>query len=106
MTSTTSFERSHSIEISAPPGAVFNYVTNPRSWPDWIASSHHIDSPDRPLVTGERFHEKWHTSKPASLDWVVLECESPKLWVVQAMTTFIGPIVIRYTVQDLSLIHI
>ena len=73
MTSTTSFERSHSIEISAPPQAVFDYVTNPQSWPEWIASSHHIDSPDRPLVTGERFHEKWHTSKPASLDWVVLE---------------------------------
>jgi len=99
MTTTSSFERSHQIEISAPPQAVFDYVTNPRSWPEWIASSHHIDSPDRPLVAGERFHEKLHTSRPASLDWVVLECDSPRLWVVQAMTTFIGPIVIRYTVR-------
>lgn len=99
MTTTTSFERSHSIEITAPPVAVFNYVTNPQSWPEWITASHHIDSPDRPLVAGERFHEAWQTSRPASLDWEVIECDSPRLWVAQAMTTFIGLIVVRYTVR-------
>lgn len=87
MSTTVAFERSHDILIDAPPAAVFDYVTNPKSWPEWLAASHHIDSADRSLRAGETFHEKWHTSKgEVRLDWIV-----------ETRTDFIGPIVIRYT---------
>lgn len=92
-----SFERSHDIHIQAPPQAVFDYVSNPRSWPEWIASSHEIDSPDRPLQQGETFHERWMTREMVTLDWVVVECDAPRTWVARTATTFTGPIVVRYT---------
>ena len=92
---TVAFECSHNIVINAPAKAVFDYVTNPQSWPEWLAASHHIDSENRPLETGETFHEKWHIrSGEVSLDWIVRSCISPKIWIVQAETTFIGPIVV------------
>ena len=59
MTATVAFERSHHITIDAPPQAVFDYVTNPQSWPEWIAVSHHVNSANRPLGKGETFSEKW-----------------------------------------------
>ncbi|MBN9586722.1 MAG: cyclase [Afipia sp. 62-7] len=99
--STVAFERSHNIVIDAPAKAVFDYVTNPQSWPEWLAASHHIDSENRPLETGETFHEKWHIrSGEVSLDWIVRAAISPKIWIVQAETTFIGPIVIQYTCEE------
>jgi len=98
---TVAFERSHNIVIDAPARAVFNYVTNPQSWPEWLAASHHIDSEDRPLHTGELFQEEWHIrSGEVSLNWIVRECVSPKLWIVQAETDFIGPIVVQYTCEE------
>lgn len=98
---TVAFERSHSIVIDAPAKAVFDYVTNPQSWPEWLAASHHIDSENRPLDTGEVFREKWHIrSGEVSLSWIVRACVSPKLWIVQAETDFIGPIVIQYTCEE------
>lgn len=100
---TVAFERSHDIVINAPAKAVFDYVTNPQSWPEWLAASHHIDSEDRPLETGELFHEKWHIrSGEVALNWIVRACVSPKLWIVQAETDFIGPIVVQYTCEDVS----
>lgn len=100
MANSVAFERSHDILIDAPPAAVFDYVTNPKSWPEWLAASHHIDSADRSLRAGETFHEKWHTSKgEVRLDWVVRVCEPPRLWIVETRTEFIGPIVIRYTCE-------
>ena len=59
MTATVAFERSHHITIDAPPQAVFDYVTNPQSWPEWIAVSHQVTSANRPLGKGETFSEKW-----------------------------------------------
>ena len=50
-----SFERRHDILIEAPPEAVYDYVCNPNSWPEWLAASHHIDSADRALDAGEAF---------------------------------------------------
>ncbi len=89
---TVAFERSHDIVIDAPAKVVFDYVTNPQSWPEWLAASHHIDSENRPLDTGELFHEKWHIrSGEVSLNWIVRACVCPKLWIVQAETDFIGP---------------
>ncbi len=100
-TATFAFERSHNIVIDAPAKAVFDYVTNPQSWPEWLAASHHIDSENRPLDTGEVFREKWHIrSGEVSLSWIVRACVSPKLWIVQAETDFIGPIVIQYTCEE------
>ena len=95
-----SFERSHDILIDAPPKAVFDYVTNPQSWPEWIKASHRIDSEDRPLTRGETFHETWRIrSGEVPMNWVVEACDSPKLWIVQAETAFMGPIVIQYTCE-------
>ncbi|MEH2509320.1 hypothetical protein V1291_000674 [Nitrobacteraceae bacterium AZCC 1564] len=47
------------------------------------------------------FREKWHIrSGEIALSWIVRTCVSPKLWVVQAETDFIGPIVIQYTCEE------
>lgn len=94
------FNRSHSILIEAPADAVLNYVTNPNSWPEWIAASHEIDSPDRPLLKGDTFREQWHTrSGPAELNWIVTDCDPPHLWVGETSTAFIGKIIVRYDVE-------
>ena len=99
--STVAFERSHNIVIGTPATAVFDYVTNPQSWPEWLAASHHIDSENRPLDTGEVFHEKWHIrSGEVALNWIVRAAIRPKLWIVQADTDFIGPIVVQYTCEE------
>ena len=58
-----SFQRSHDIMIDAPPAAVYDYVCNPNSWPEWLAASHHIDGEDRPLLQGETFREQWHIKR-------------------------------------------
>lgn len=98
---TVAFERSHNIVIDTPAAAVFDYVTNPQSWPEWLAASHHIDSENRPLDTGEVFHEKWHIrSGEVALNWIVRAAIRPKLWIVQAETDFIGPIVVQYTCDE------
>jgi len=94
------FERSHSIEISAAPGAVLDYVTNPNTWPQWIAASHKLESPDRPLTKGDRFREFWHTrSGEVTLDWVVIESTKDRLWIGETGAAFIGPIIVRYDVE-------
>ena len=94
------FERSHDIVIDAPAGDILDYVSNPNSWPEWIAASHHIDSPPRPLEAGERFCERWHTrTGEVLLDWLVTERDHPRLWVAETRTDFIGTIVVRYEVE-------
>lgn len=94
---TTPFERSHSIVIAAAPEAVFDYVTNPKSWPEWLPSSHQIDCDDRPMGFGDTFHEHWSTrTGPVNLDWLVIACEHPKLWIGLTHTPFMGPIVVQY----------
>lgn len=101
MAETYSFKRSHSILINAPAEAVLDYVCNPNSWPEWLAASHKIDSPDRPLRKGDTFVEEWHTrTGPAVLNWVVTECEPPHLWIGETETDFIGTIIVRYDVKE------
>ncbi len=103
MADTISFERSHDIVIDAPPRAVLDYVSNPNSWPEWLAASHHMDAPDRPLLTGDTFREQWRTRKaPVTLDWVVTASEPGKLWVAETNTDFIGRIVARYTCEPVA----
>ena len=95
------FERSHSIVIAAQPEAVFNYVTNPRTWPQWIASSHELVCDDRPMRYGDTFHEYWSTrSGPVELDWLVIACNQPRLWNGLTGTEFTGPIIVEYRCDD------
>lgn len=100
MSAGIAFERSHSITITAPPRAVFDYVSNPHSWPEWIAASHELECPNRPLLAGETFMEQWGTRKgEVRLDWIVRVCESPRLWIAQTATEFTGPIIVEYTCE-------
>jgi hypothetical protein len=92
-TPTHPFERSHSIVIAAAPEAVFDYVTNPKTWPQWLPSSHDIDCEDRPMRFGDTFHEHWSTrSGPVALDWLVVACERPRLWIGLTHMSVTGPI--------------
>ena len=69
-----SFQRSHDIMIDTPPSAVYDYVCNPNSWPEWLVASHHIDGEDRPLRRGETFREQWHIKRgEVRLAWTVTE---------------------------------
>jgi uncharacterized protein YndB with AHSA1/START domain len=91
------FWRSHSIVVAVPPAKVFDYVTNPKSWPHWIASSHEIDCEDRPMRFGDTFHEHWSTrTGKVDLDWLVIACDAPKTWIGLTNAPFIGPIVVQY----------
>jgi len=100
MTGTHAFERSHEILIDAKPGEILDYVTNPNSWPEWIMASHHIESPDRPLKTGDTFRELWHTKTgQAELNWKVTDFEAEKFWIGETHTDFIGVIIVRYDVE-------
>ena len=97
MPNTFFFERHHDILINVPPDVVFDYVTNPNSWPEWLAASHHIDSPDRPLGTGDEFQEKWHPrSGETVLNWIVTSAERPTIWIGETEAPFLGPIIVRY----------
>ncbi len=100
MNATLAFERSHDIVIAAPCDAVFDYVTNPQSWPQWIAASHKIESANRPAETGEMFFETWRIrSGEVALNWIVRAAIRPKLWIAQAETDFIGPIIVQYVFE-------
>ena len=102
-TETVSFKRSHDILIKAPPPSIFDYVTNPNSWPEWLVASHHIESPNRPLVKGDTFRELWHTRKgEAELNWIITTCEHPRVWIGETGTPFIGPIIVRYDCVEVS----
>ena len=101
MNAAVRFERSHDILIDAAPGDILDYVSNPNSWPEWIAASHEIISPDRPLQAGDRFQERWHTrTGEVLLDWLVTLRDHPRLWEAQTHTDFIGTIIVRYEVEE------
>lgn len=103
MTDTVAFERSHSILIDADPAAVLDYVSNPNTWPEWIAASHHIESEDRPLVKGDGFRELWHTrTGEVELNWSVTDSAPARLWIGEADTSFIGKIIVRYDVETVD----
>jgi hypothetical protein len=100
MSDTVRFERSHDIVIDAPAADILDYVSNPNSWPEWIAASHDIESPDKPLQAGDTFHERWHTrTGEVQLDWVVTDRNHPISWIAETDTSFIGKIVVRYDIE-------
>ncbi len=103
MPETFAFERSHSILIAASPAEVLDYVSNPKSWPEWIAASHAIHSADRPLDVGETFYEEWHTrTGGVRLDWIVKHRAHPRLWIAETRAPFLGPIVVTYTCDEVD----
>ncbi len=98
-----SFTRSHSIQIKAPAGDILDYVSNPNSWPEWLAASHKITSPDRPLQEGDTFEEEWHTRHGgAKLTWRVIERKHPNLWTGETEAAFLGTILVTYKVEELE----
>ncbi len=100
---TVPFEHKNDIVIAAPAAKIFDYVTNPKSWPEWLPSSHHIECEDRPMRFGDIFHEHWSTrTGRVDLDWVVIACDHPRLWIGLTNTTFIGPIVVQYNCEDVG----
>lgn len=102
MTEKITSEYSHSIIIKASAAAVLNYVSNPNSWPKWLAASHEIHSEDKPLEVGEKFVEQWHTKTgPFQLDWLVTERDHPFRWTCETTTPFTGPIIVTYTIEEL-----
>jgi uncharacterized protein YndB with AHSA1/START domain len=100
MPPTSPFEHRNHIVIAAPAEKIFDYVTNPRSWPEWLPSSHQIDCDNRPMRFGDTFHEHWSTrSGRVDLDWVVIACDRPSLWIGLTNTAFLGPIVVQYNFE-------
>lgn len=100
MPQTFPFEHRNNIIIAAPPVTIFDYVTNPKSWPEWLPSSHEIECEDRPMRFGDTFHEHWSTrSGRVDLDWVVIACDRPLLWIGLTNAPFLGPIVIQYNLE-------
>lgn len=92
------FTRKHDIFIEAPAEAVYDYVCNPRSWPEWLAASHEIEGPDQPLQLGQTFREAWQIRRGMiELHWTVTESNRPSAWTCRADTAFMGPIIIRYS---------
>ena len=103
MALTFPFEHTNDIVVAAPAEKIFDYVTNPKSWPEWLPSSHQIDCEDRPMRFGDTFHEHWSTrTGRVDLDWVVIACDRPRLWIGLTYTTFIGLIVVQYNCDDVS----
>lgn len=100
---TVAFEQSLDIIIATPSSVVLDYVSNPKSWPEWMPATHEITCPDRPLQAGETFSERWATRKgEVGLEWQVTERVQPSLWVAETKTDFTGPIVARYEVEELG----
>lgn len=94
------FEHKNDIVIAAPAEKIFDYVTNPKSWPEWLPSSHHIDCENRPMRFGDTFHEHWSTrSGRVDLDWVVIACDRPSLWIGLTNAPFLGPVIVQYNCE-------
>jgi uncharacterized protein YndB with AHSA1/START domain len=94
------FEHKNDTVIAASPEAIFDYVTNPKSWPEWLPSSHEIMCENRPMRFGDIFHEHWSTrTGPVELDWVVIACDRPRQWIGLTFTQFTGLIVVQYDLE-------
>jgi len=98
---TVSFRRQHDVLINAPAEVVYDIVCNPNARPLWCEASRKIEAPDRPLKRGERFREEWRTRRGiVVLNWIVLDDERPNSWTIRADTDLVGPIVIRYCLEE------
>ena len=53
------------------------------------------------MLLGDVFHQQWTTSKgPVDLDWLVIACDRPGLWIGLTGTSFTGPIVVQYDCDE------
>jgi hypothetical protein len=98
---TVAFERRHDVLIKARRASVFDYVTNPKRWPEWMPTALKVGFEDRPAKLGDLFQQQWSTSKgPVDLDWLVIACNRPGLWIGLTGTSFTGPIVVQYDFDE------
>ncbi len=98
---TVSFRRQHDVLIEASAETIYDFICNPKFRPLWSAASEKVDAPDRPLKRGETFREEWHLRRGTIvLDWIVLDDERPNSWTIRADTDIVGPIVIRYCLEQ------
>lgn len=76
-----------SLEISASPAVVFDYVTRPLRWKEWHHSSLEVRGvQDEPLVAGRRFEESVMAAGglKRELTWLVEESHPGKRWRASA----------------------
>lgn len=98
---TVSFRRQHDILINAPADVIYDIVCNPSRRPLWCEASRKIEALDRPLKRGERFREEWRARRgKIELNWIVLDDERPNSWTIRADTDLVGPVVIRYCLEE------
>lgn len=65
---------------------MFDFVTTPANWPRWHPSSVRVtgDAGD-PQTVGERCTEEFVVAgRRGSAEWVVLACERPRRWTIEA----------------------
>lgn len=76
-----------SLDISATPAALFDYVTRPLRWKEWHASSLEVRGvQDESLVAGRRFEESVVAAGglKRELTWLVEESHPGKRWRASA----------------------
>jgi len=98
---TVSFRRQNDVLINAPAEAIYDFLSNPNFRPLWREASRKVESADRSLRRGETFREEWHIRRGiVVLNWVVLDDERPNSWTIRADTDIVGPIVVRYCLEQ------
>lgn len=75
-----------SIDIPAPPAAVYDYVTRPLRWKEWHHSSLAVQEvADESLVAGRRFEEDVNAGgRRRHLAWMVEESRAGQRWRASA----------------------
>lgn len=88
------------VTLPAAPAAVFALVTNACQWPRWHPATASVrEVPDRPLLRGESVVESIRAAgRSFDARWVVVECESPRRWVI-ATESPQGSAWIEYTLE-------
>lgn len=98
---TVSFRRQNDVMINAPAEAIYDFLSNPNFRPLWREASRKVEAADRSLRRGETFREEWHIRRGiVVLNWVVLDDERPNSWTIRADTDIVGPIVVRYCLEQ------
>jgi len=91
----------HTIDLAAPPEAVFDFVTNPAQWVRWHPATHSVRGvEDRPLKLGETVIEHIRAAhREFDATWTVVACEPPVLWQLETSTP-LGASVLTYRLEE------
>lgn len=90
-------EVTKSISLPVPAEIAYDYLCNPNSWVEWLATSEKIIAEDRPLKRGETFDEIYRAATGnLDLHWRVMTSEPHTLWEVHTKADMAGPIEILY----------